>query len=83
MIAERTIKINYNKDSDTLYINFERPLSSTHDEVDTEEIILGVYRVYNEIIPSVTYRYVILDYSYQNKEELESLIGIKLPLNFN
>ncbi|MEB7676939.1 DUF2283 domain-containing protein [Staphylococcus saprophyticus] len=79
MIAEEMVKINYDKDSDALYINFERPLSNSKHEVDTEELTLGIYRVFNENVPSVTYRYVVLDYSYQNKNQLESLIGLKLP----
>lgn len=79
MIAEKMVTVNYNKDSDALYVNFEQPLSNPKDEVDTEEISLGVFRVYNENIPSVTYRYVILDYSFQDHQKLKRLVGIDLP----
>lgn len=79
MIAEDLVKVSYENQSDVLYVNYERPLSYPNDEVDTQELGPGIYRVYNESIPSVTYRYVILDYSYQNKTKLESLIGIALP----
>nr|WP_263313797.1 hypothetical protein [Mammaliicoccus sp. Marseille-Q6498] len=83
MIAEQIVKINSDSDLDAVYINFLNAPFNTDDELETEEIEEGIFRIYNQKKPFVTYRYTILDYSYNDRKHLENLIGINLSLIYN
>ncbi|MEB6122794.1 hypothetical protein [Mammaliicoccus sciuri] len=76
MLAEKNIKINKDLDLDAVYVNYLDAPYYDSDSIDTEEIEDGIYRVYNEEKPYITYRYTILDFSYNNKRHLENITGI-------
>lgn len=76
MIAERRIKIDVDKQLDAMYINFLDVLSDSDSDVTSEELSLGVYRVYDDTRPYITFRYVILDLSYQDLTQISKMISV-------
>ncbi|MGW7996687.1 hypothetical protein ACWEYQ_01850 [Staphylococcus xylosus] len=78
MLAEKNFRIDKDSELDEVYVNFMNAPFDNNLELDTEEIEDGIYRVYDENKPFITYRYTILDFSYNNREHLEKLTGISL-----
>lgn len=77
MIVQQRINISKDEDLDVVYINF---LNAPYDsaDFDTEEIEDGVYRLFDSNNSHITYRYTILDFSYNDKNHLENITGINL-----
>lgn len=77
MIAEKRIKIDIDKQLDAMYINLIDAHYDSNTDITTEEISLGVYRVYDENRPYATFRYVILDLSYQDMSKISEMVNIQ------
>lgn len=67
MIAGNIVNITKDDNLDTVYIISSTPLIVENIDLDTEEIEDGIYRVYDENKLFTTYRFTILDFSYNNK----------------
>lgn len=78
MIVNSEIKIDKDDELDAVYINFINTCIGPQDDVETEEIENGVFRTFNENKTNITYRYVILDFSYIDKNHLSEITGINL-----
>lgn len=78
MIVDPKVKIDIDTELDAAYINFINAPIDARDQIDTEELEDGIFRTYNENKSYITYRYAILDFSYNDKEHLSKLTGIDL-----
>lgn len=78
MIAERRIKIDIDKRLDAMYINFLDASFNSHSDINSEEVSTSVFRVFDDNRPYITYRYVIMDMSYQDFYKLSQLLDIPI-----
>lgn len=78
MIAEKRIKIDIDRNLDAMYINFLDASYNSHSDLSSEEISTAVYRVFDDNRPYITYRYVIMDMSFQDFKKLSQLLDIPI-----